>query len=131
MVPFVKQHTFSCILIALYKSIKISAICSSPLIWLLSIQRRAARFCYNDFSRSSSVTRMMSSINLPTLEERRNRSKLTTTYKIISGNLSIPTNDLIPNQRPSRDKQLNTVIDSYKFSFFLLQSNSGTHSPSL
>jgi len=29
-----------------------------------SIQRRAARFCYNDFSRSSSVTRMMSSLHL-------------------------------------------------------------------
>ena len=32
---------------------------------LESIQRRAARFCYNNFSRFSSVTRMMSSLNLP------------------------------------------------------------------
>jgi len=32
---------------------------------LESIQRRADRFCYNDFSRFSSVTRMMSSLNLP------------------------------------------------------------------
>ena len=88
---------------------------------LESIQRRAARFCYNDFSGFSSVTRMMSSLNLPTLEERRNKSKITTMYKIINGNLSIPTNDLIPNHRPSREgyyKQLDTIIDSYKFSFF-------------
>ena len=64
---------------------------------------------------------MMSSLNLPTLEERRNKSKITTMYKIINGNPSIPTNDLIPNHRPSREgyyKQLDTMIDSYKFSFF-------------
>ena len=88
---------------------------------LESIQKRAARFCYNNFSRFSSVTRMMSSLNLPTLEERRNNSKMTTMYKIINGNLSIPINDLIPNHRPSREgyyKQLVTMIDSYKFSFF-------------
>ena len=42
-------------------------------------------------------------------------------YKIINGNLSIPTNDFIPNHHPSREgyyKQLDTMIDSYKFSFF-------------
>ena len=51
-------------------------------------------------------------------------------YKIINGNLSIPTNDFIPNHCPSREgyyKQLDTMIDSYKFS--LLQSDSGTHTP--
>ena len=64
---------------------------------------------------------MMSSLDLPTLEERRNKSKITTMYKIINGNLSIPTNELIPNHCPSREgyyKQLDTMIDSYKF-FFL------------
>ena len=60
-------------------------------------QRRAARLYCNDFSRSSSVTRMMSSLYLPTLEESRNKSKLVTIYKTINGNLSVPTNDLIPN----------------------------------
>ena len=60
------------------------------------------------------------SLNLPTLEERRNKSKITTMYKTINGNLSTPTNDLIPNHRPSREgyyKQLDTIIDTYKFSF--------------
>jgi len=46
---------------------------------------------------------MMSSLNLPTLEERRNKSKPTTMHKIINGNLSIPTNDLISNHRLSRE----------------------------
>ena len=57
---------------------------------------------------------MMSSLNLPTLEER-NKSKIITMYKIINGNLGIATNDLIPNYRPSREgyyKQLDTMIDS-------------------
>ena len=96
---------------------------------LESIQRRAARFCYNNFFRFSSVTRMMTSLNLPTLEERRNKPKITTIYKIINGNLSIPTNDFIPNHRSSGEgyyKQLDTMIDSYKFSFPL---DFGTHSP--
>ena len=50
---------------------------------LESIQRRAARFCCNDFSTYSNVTRMMSSLNMPTLEQRRNIAKLITMYKIL------------------------------------------------
>ena len=36
------------------------------------IKRRTARFCCNDFSTYSSVTRMMSFLNMPTLEQRKN-----------------------------------------------------------
>jgi len=54
---------------------------------LEAIQRRAARFCYNDFSTYSSVTRMISNLNMPTLELRRNKSKLITMYKIINDSL--------------------------------------------
>ena len=84
------------------------------------IQRRAARFCCNDFSRYSSVTRMMS-LNLPTLEQRRNNAKLTIMYKALNGSLCLPTDDFVPNHCPSREGyfiQLQTMIDSYKFSFY-------------
>ena len=84
------------------------------------IQRRAARFCCNDFSRYSSVTRMMSSLNLPTLEQRRNNAKLTIMYKAFNGSLCVPTDDFVPNHSLSREEyfnQLQTMIDSYKFSF--------------
>ena len=64
---------------------------------LESIQRRAARFCFNDYSTFSSVTRMISSLNLPTLEQRRNKAKLITMYKILNGNLEVPTDDFLPN----------------------------------
>ena len=63
---------------------KQTSLCSWVLT-LKSIQRRAARIFYNDFSRFDSVTRMMSS---PTLEERSNKCKLTTMYRIINGNLT-------------------------------------------
>ena len=45
-----------------------------------SIQWRAARFCCDDFSTYSSVTSMMSYLNMPTLEQRRNTAKLITLY---------------------------------------------------
>ena len=67
---------------------------------------------------TSGVTRM---IYLPTLEQRRNKAKLITMYKILNGNLEVPTDDFLPNQHLSRERyfnQLQTVINSYKFSFF-------------
>ena len=42
-------------------------------------------------------------------------------YKILNGNLEVPTDDFLPNQRVSREgyfNQLQTMINSYKFSFF-------------
>ena len=41
-------------------------------------------------------------------------------YKILNGNLEVPTDDFLPNQHLSRERyfsQLQTMIDSYKFSF--------------
>ena len=88
---------------------------------LESVQRRAARFCLNDFSRYTSVTSMLSTLNLPSLQSRRKTAKLITLYKIINGDLHIPSNSLIPNPRDSRKgyfTQLQSRTDSYKFSFF-------------
>ena len=88
---------------------------------LESVQRRAARFCLNDFSHYTSVTSMLSTLNLPSLQSRRKTAKLITLYKIINGNLHIPSNSLIPNLRDSRKgyfTQLQSRTDSYKFSFF-------------
>ena len=88
---------------------------------LESIQRRAARFCLNDLSRYSSVTSMLSTLNLPSLQSRRKSTKLITMYKIINGDLHIPSNSLIPNPLDSRSgyfTQLQSWTDSCKFSFF-------------
>jgi len=39
-----------------------------------SIQRSAARFCFNNYSRTSSVTIMLNKLNLAPLKDRRFRS---------------------------------------------------------
>ena len=39
------------------------------------VQRRAARFCLNEFSHHSSVTSMLSTLNLPPLQQRRERER--------------------------------------------------------
>ena len=45
------------------------------------IQRRAARWFINDYSRYSSVKSMLQQLQWPTLEERRNKSRLSLLYK--------------------------------------------------
>ena len=101
---------------------------------LESVQRRAARFCSGDFSRYSSVTSMLLLLDLPSLEFRQKLAKFTTMYKLINGNLHIPSNSLIPNHHDSRDRyfmQLQCRTDSYKFSFFPPPLSYGIPSPSI
>ena len=99
---------------------------------LESIQKSAARFCYNNYSRFSSVSAMQNNLNLPTLQSRRNRAKLSMMYKIIHHLVAVPDDCLSPIYSPlwrGYYSQLDTRIDSHKFSFFLQQLNYGTHSP--
>ena len=69
---------------------------------LESIQRAVARFCCNDFSRLSSVTTMLTSLDLPTLQSRRMRAKLIMMYKIINDLVSIPEDYFISPDTPLR-----------------------------
>ena len=88
---------------------------------LETIQRTAARFCFNNFSRFSSVTNMLTSLNLPSLQARRTQAKLNIFYKIINGHLDVPTDDLTPKLSSLRNGyyyQPMTLIDAYKFAFF-------------
>ena len=48
-----------------------------------AIQKRATRFCLNDFSRYSSVSNILTTLDFPTLQQRRVRAKLVMMYKII------------------------------------------------
>ena len=50
---------------------------------LESIQRTAARFCYNNYFKLSCVSRMLSQLSLPNLQQRRKISKCIMTFKII------------------------------------------------
>ena len=60
---------------------------------LEKVQRRATRWIQSDYSRTTSVTSLLSYIDISTLEQRRQSSRLVLLYKIINNLLpiSIPT----------------------------------------
>ena len=88
-----------------------------------AVQRRAARFCMNCYSRYESVTNML---KWPTLTDRRNDLKLVMLYKIIHGyvnvQLTLPLtySSLNSVTRGHHNKILQppTRTDVYKYSFF-------------
>ena len=74
---------------------------------LESIQRKAARWIKSDYGRTSSVTAMLQSLRLETLEERRKCSRLTFMYKIMHDLVAVPMTylDLVRNQRATRESE--------------------------
>ena len=48
---------------------------------LESVQKHAARMCFKNYYRFFSVTSMLANLNLPTLQEKRNRAKLQMLYQ--------------------------------------------------
>ena len=90
-----------------------------------NIQRRAARFIYSDYKRTSSVTAMMNELGWKPLNERRKEQRLVLLFKIVNDLVAIPAeNNIEYNQRPSRTsnskqiKVLSATTEIYKHSFF-------------
>ena len=81
------------------------------------VQRRAARFVSNDYSRKSSVTKMLTQLEWDTLETRRTRARLHLIYKETHG--LIPSNIayLISNNQLRAETRLNTGKFIYKHIF--------------
>ena len=91
---------------------------------LEAIQRRAARWTKRDYSRTSSVTDMMTTLNWRRLDQRRIDQRLTMLHNILHDRVAIPRpNCLIPSTRSSRTshsqtfQQIHAKTDYYKFSF--------------
>ena len=88
------------------------------------VQRRAARFVKNDYSREqTSVTNMLHQLNWTSLEERRTRNKITLLYKALNDIISISTEHLRITQTQTRQHQ-NFYIpfartNAYRHSFFM------------
>ena len=86
------------------------------------VQRRAAIFVINKYSNYDSVSQMLDTLGLNTLEDRR--KKLRAVIQIIHNLVDIePCNYLTPSQLPTRGhhhrfQQLPMYIDSYKYSFY-------------
>ena len=94
------------------------------ILKLESVQRRSARFVLNDFASLSSVTNMLQKLRWPTLEQRRNNSKVIMLYKIIHNIVYIEHSEVLTkNTNPTRGHSqryyvLPTRINAYHYSFF-------------
>lgn len=111
--------------IAEYASVAWSPHTAKDVSAIESIQRRAARFVFNDYSRYSSVSAMLADLNWQSLEERRIINDLTMFYKINFNfvNISFPAEIKLGFQgtRRSHDYKfmpLSSSVNAYKYSFF-------------
>ena len=100
---------------------------------LESVQRRAARWVTRDYRYTSSVSAMLQDLNWHPLDQRRIDSRLVLLYKVTYDLVVIPAGDyLIRNTRPSAKnrplayRQITTLKDYYKFTFFPGPSSTGT-----
>ena len=77
------------------------------------VQRAAARYVMNDYSRHSSVTSMLETLKWQTLEQRRNYSSLIMLFKISHGLVIVDHHHLIPTVR----KPYNFVLPQSRTNF--------------
>ena len=91
-----------------------------------AVQRRAARFCMNCYSRYESVTSMLEKLKWPTLTDRRDDLKLVMLYKIIYGYVHVQQTlpltyssfNSVTRGHHKKILQPPTRTDIYKYSFF-------------
>ncbi|XP_072028222.1 uncharacterized protein [Amphiura filiformis] len=65
-----------------------------------SLQRRAAQFVKNDYSRESSPSSMISTLGLDSLEQRKKVARVTMMHKIANGQAAIPERTFLQPERP-------------------------------
>ena len=88
------------------------------------VQRRAARYICNRYHNTSSVSDMPNIINLPSLAERRLRTRLVMMYKVSFHLVAVPSDILIVSDTCTRKyypltyRQIHTSKDTYRHSFF-------------
>ena len=61
---------------------------------LKRVKHCVAHFITGNYSYQASVTAMLAKLNLPSLAQRRDNTKLVTFHKIINQQIQIPNNDL-------------------------------------
>ena len=89
---------------------------------LEKVQRRAARFINNTYSREVSVTSLLKKLNWTPLVERRAKTKVTLMFKALNNTVHIPTDHLRLTLATTRQQQ-NFFIpyartNTYRHSFF-------------
>ena len=90
-----------------------------------AVQRRMARFVFNDYDRTTSVTELLRQLSWPSLQQRRLCDRTLMIFKIIHNLVDIPVEppNFIPNTIFTRGNtqkfiQLQSNIDCYAKSFF-------------
>jgi len=71
-----------------YASVVWSTFTKTNLDKIEMVQRKAARFVYNDYHRYSSVSHMLQQLNWDSLERRRTKTIIVMFYKIINSIVS-------------------------------------------
>ena len=70
------------------------------MMLLERVQRKAARFCLQNYNRTASITDMLRELEWDTLEMRRKKNRLTLTYKLSHSLVDIKTETfLVPIAR--------------------------------
>ncbi len=96
----------------------------TPTARLDMVQRRAARFVTNSYSRTTGVTNIIQQLGWLPLQERRRHARLIMFYKIHKGKVHMTTEHLLPPSRLTRNMhplsyQVPSCSSDYrKFSFY-------------
>jgi hypothetical protein len=92
---------------------------------LEKVQRKAARYVKQNYSKHSSVTRMIQELGWKNLKDRRKDIRLTMLYKIVNNIANVPKDEiLIPSDIRNRSEHghkfciLAQNTNEYKYSFF-------------
>ena len=89
-----------------------------------AVQRRAARFCQNDYCRTSSDTSMIQNLGWEELQYRREQCKTVMMYRIINNLVDIPAEKyLVYSGTSTRGHETRFLVpycsvNAYKSSFF-------------
>ena len=120
-----KEHTPNLRIFTKFLRIRKFAIsfCDGPLE---RVQRKAARFCSQNYNSYASVTDMIKDLGWATLETRRRQFRLTLMYKITNGLIDIDSRKYLihhPESRTRGSHQFKFRVsygskDIFKFSFF-------------
>lgn len=118
-----------------YKSVVLPILDYAVMIWdphtktnltkLEKVQRRAARFIYNTFTRTS-VTELLKRTNLPSLAQRNRCSRLKFLYQLIKGHYKIDITEIISFSSGYATRQRHSLTitpfssrnNCFKYSFF-------------
>ena len=91
-----------------------------------SVQRRAARFCYDDYRRTSTITSMLQEIGWEDLQSRREQNKVAMMYRIVNNLVEIPADQYLTATSVSTTGHQQRFLIPYSINAYnRLQSVSG------